>query len=130
MKRRLGLLVGGTLAAWLLVVGPARWLGGDDAALFSLTAALLCLVPSAATLVWCELALGGSPEQQLAAVMGGTAARMVFVIAAGMVLYHVVPAFGYDRFWLWIIFFYLATLALEIGLVLTRPAPADRSEKS
>jgi hypothetical protein len=110
-------LVGGTLACWLLVVVPARWLWGDSAVLLSATAWLLCLIPSAATLAWAQWALRGKPEQQLLAVMGGTVVRMLFVLGIGLVLYFTVPEFQYIRFWLWVIAFYFFTLTLEIVLV-------------
>ena len=53
----------------------------------------------------------------------------LFVIGAGMVLYQAAPTFTRDVFWFWIIFYYLATLALECALVLSRPLPTNRAEK-
>jgi hypothetical protein len=89
-------------------------------------AALLCLLPTAATLLWCDLVLEGSPEQQLAAVFGGTAIRMAFVVAAGMVLYFNFDNYHKTGFWLWVIVMYLATLALEMVLVVRRQAALDK----
>jgi hypothetical protein len=128
--KSLGLLIAATLACWLLVVIPARWLWGDSAVLFSGTAALLCLVPSAATLLWTQWAFKGQPEQQLLAVLGGTAVRLVFVVAAGMALFHLVPAFQYQRFWLWVIAFYLVTLAAEVLLLARQSAAAEQAQKN
>jgi hypothetical protein len=96
--------------------------------LFSATAGLLCLVPTAATILWCDWAFKGAPEQQVLAVMGGIGLRMVFVIGVGMVLFHAVPAFQYGRFWIWVIVFYLFTLTVEMSLLLTRHTAADRSQ--
>jgi hypothetical protein len=130
VKRSVALLVGGSLALWVVIAYPARVLWGDSAVVLSGVAGLLCLVPTAATLVWSFKSLEGSPERQLAAVMGGTALRMVFVIAAGMVLYLSVPYFHEDRFWYWVIAFYLFTLALETSLLLKRRPAADGSAKT
>ena len=126
MMRSLGFLVGGTALFWLLVVVPARFLWGDSAVLFSGVAALLCLIPTALTLVWSQRSFRGLPEHQLLAVMGGTGLRMVFVIAVGMALFFSLPAFYYIRFWLWVIAFYLVTLTLEMGILVYGPAAAGR----
>ncbi len=129
MKKSLSLLIGGTLLAWALVAVPARYLTNDLAYLHSAAAALLCLVPTALTLAWTRWAFKGLPEQQLLAVMGGTVVRMAFVIGAGMALYHLAPDFNYQRFWLWVIGFYLFTLALEMVL-LTQQTSAEQAEKN
>jgi hypothetical protein len=120
------LLFAGTLACWLVTVFPARWLGDDSAVLFSATAALLCFVPAAATLAWGEWALKGQPEQQLLAVLGGTGVRMAVVLAAGLALYFLHPEFHYLRFWIWVIVFYLVTLGLEVGILVSRSPAPDR----
>lgn len=130
MSRSLSLLIGGTVVIWLVVVYPAWRLWGDSAVFLSATAALLCLIPTAATLIWAHLAFRGLPEQQLLAVLGGTGLRLVFVLAAGMGLFYTVPEFHYQRFWLWIIAFYLATLTLEMGILSSRPASPDHSRKN
>jgi hypothetical protein len=128
--RQLGLLIAGTLALWLLVFYPARLAWGDRAVLQSAVAAALCLVPMALTLVWCTLAHGGSAESQLAAVMGGTVVRMFAVIVVAAILFKTVEALSEPAFMLWVIVFYLATLTLEIVLVVRRRTAADRSQTS
>jgi hypothetical protein len=125
--RSLGLLVGGSLAFWLVVAYPAWLLGGSTALVFSAVAGLLCLVPTAATMLWCLRAALGAPEQQLLATMGGTVVRLVVVLGAGMALFHTLPYFHDRRFWLWVIVYYLLTLTLEVALVVARQAPANRS---
>src|SRR6516225_1709343 len=114
MIRRLVLLGVFCGAVWLLAAGLAWGLGGTDGLIQSAVAALLCLIPAAVTMLWCDLVVGSAPEQQLMAVMGGTVVRMVFVVAAGLVLSRNVPVLNHDGFWLWIVGFYLTTLALEI----------------
>jgi hypothetical protein len=121
--KQLGFLIAGTLAFWAVLAYPARLLWGNSALLFSATAGLLCLVPTALTLAWYLKAFQGAPETQLLAILGGTGVRMLFVFGAGMVLFHTVPEYQYQRFWLWLLAFYLFTLTLEITLI-TRHAAA------
>lgn len=122
MTKSLTLLAGGVVLFWAVIAWPARWLGGDAALHLSAVAAVLCFVPMALTFVWACRAFHGRPEQQVAAVLGGTGIRMAAVIAGGMVLYFTVPSLHQDQFWLWVIVFYLFTLALEISLLIRRPA--------
>ena len=120
MTKRLLLLVLGALAFWLIAVYPARLLFGDAAVVFSAVAGLICLVPTVATLAWSQRALQGRHEQQLLAVMGSTGIRMAFVIAAAMVLFHTSDEFHHQQFLLWVVVFYLVTLALEVSLLVQR----------
>src|SRR5262249_27507959 len=88
VMRRLLLLVGGTLAFWLLASLPFRAFDDDRArgtaaVAYAGTAVLLCLVPAALTLAWGGRALQQSPEQQLIMVLGGTGVRLFTVLAAG-----------------------------------------------
>jgi hypothetical protein len=139
LKHRVLLLIAGCAGLWFVVAGGVlAYRANRDQGLDLATeenkmlllqtgvAALLCLVPTAVTLLWCDLVLGGSPEQQLAAVFGGTGLRMVFVVAVGMVLYFNFEAFNRTDFWLWVILFYLATLTLEMALVLRRQGALDK----
>ena len=128
MTRSLGLLLAGSLAFWLVLAYPARLLWGDPAVVFSACAGLLCLVPTAATLLWCHWALQGAAEQQVLAVVGGMGLRLVFVLGAGMALFHSLPYFHYRSFWIWVIVFYVFTLTLEMSLILARPSATDRSQ--
>ena len=84
MKQRLLQLIGGCIAFWAVLAVPVYCLGGETSLLFSAAAAVLCLVPTAATQVWIDLAFGKSPEQQLAAALGGSGIRIAFVLLAGM----------------------------------------------
>ncbi len=125
MKRSLCFLIGGVLSLWLVICYPAYLLWGESAMAFSAVAALLCVVPTAATLIWSQRALKGTPEQQLLAVLGGTGVRMICVIAAAMVLYHSISFFHHQGFWIWVIVFYLLTLSLEISLVVAGNSAPD-----
>ena len=130
MKMRLLLLVACSVALWGILAGPIYLLLGEQHLLFSAVAAGLCLAPMMVTQVWCDAVLGKSPEQQLAAVMGGTAFRMVFVVGIGMVLFSCTEEFAAAGFWLWIIGFYLWTLTVEMVLVARRQTAMDRAARS
>jgi hypothetical protein len=118
----LGWLIAGTLGLWALSAYPAQRFGGDEALLYSTVAFVLCLLPAAGTLVWFEWASKQSTEQQLLTILGGTGLRMVIVLGVGLALYTLVPVFGRSSFWVWILLFYLLTLAFEIVLLAgTRP---------
>src|SRR5258708_30885265 len=106
---------------WLLISIPASYLGGGAAAVvYSLSAVLICLIPTAGTLYWGMRAVQGPPEQQLMVVMGGTGIRMLFVLLVGLALYKLVPYYQtYQGFWIWLLVFYLFILALEMILLLS-----------
>jgi hypothetical protein len=127
--KSLGLLIAGTLAVWAAAAYPARLLWGESAVLLSATAGLLCLVPTAATLVWSQRAFHKAPQWQLVAVLGGTCVRMLFVVGAGLALFMLVPEFQYQRFWVWLVAFYLVTLTLEVVLI-TRGVAAGQPQKN
>lgn len=119
--RRVLVLIGGTLLFWLLAGLPARWLGGGDVAVwYALTAAVVCLVPAAATLFWADLTFRRNPELQGLVFMGGMVLRMFFVAIVTIVLYTRVEFFRLqDGFIFWVAVFYLFVLALETVLFVT-----------
>lgn len=124
MRTAVARLIAATLMAWIILVWPARLLWGADVPARSLAACLLCLVPAALTLAWAVAAAGGKPEQQLAVVLGGMLVRMVMVLAGALVLFFQVPILHDAGFWMWVLGFYLLTLALEIALVLAHRSAA------
>jgi hypothetical protein len=126
VKRNLTVLVGGVLALWLLLAIPAQLVWGETALWFSGTAALLCLLPAVGTLLWSQWSFKGSPEQRLAAMMGGTMVRMFLAGGGAMLLFSAVPKFHESAFLIWVLVFYLATLGLEVFL-LVREASAEGS---
>ncbi len=132
MIGRLLLLYVAALAFWVLISLPARALmaDGDEAARLGIycgTALLLCLVPTSVTLWWGRHALEKSPDQQFAAVMGGTGIRLFAVLLAAWGLWSNVEYVHRDSFWTWLLIAYLFTLALEITLLLVgRPAAAPK----
>ena len=123
MSRALLVLVIASLCCWACLALPAALVLGPDTLAFSAVALALCLGPAALT-----LALGWNMERQNAAyqlgiVLGGTGLRMFSVLAAAAAVYLLVPYFHQLQFWIWIIVFYLLTLALEMRILLAGVAP-------
>lgn len=120
MNRGVGLLIGGCLAFWALLVYPAYLMWGRDALVHSATAAAICLVPTLATFLWASWAKHHSPGQQLFMVLGGVGIRMAFVLLASLAVTLALPEFRQPvdyAFWIWVLAFYLFTLALEVTLL-------------
>jgi hypothetical protein len=123
------------LVLWAVSAYPAfEWWGGS-ALVYSAVALLLCLAPAAGTLLWSDLMSGRSPEQRLLSVLGGSGVRMTVVLGAGLALHVFVPFFERTSFWVWVLVYYLLTLALEILLLAQSRQPnsvsvsaEDRSE--
>jgi type IV secretory pathway TrbL component len=125
VARSVGLLIGCTLLIWGLVAYPAWRLVGDGALIQSAAAMLACLVPAAATLAFTCWAFRQTAEQQVLAVFGGTGVRMLVVLGIGWLMYSSVPMLQAESFWFWLVFFYLVTLAAEVGLVLRGQAKVE-----
>jgi hypothetical protein len=120
VKNSLILFLGGTLLIWALASGLALLLWPERRELsliYSATTAGLCLVPSTLTLLWALAAPGQSPEQRRMTALGGTGIRLFFVLGMGLLLTSTISYFHRQSFWLWLAFFYLVTLALEMVLV-------------
>jgi hypothetical protein len=131
VSKRVLVLIGGVGALWLLLALPARHLapslgGGDEAVKLSGLAALLCLVPAMVVLVWADWAFRQNAEQQTYAILGGGGVRMFFVLGAAVVLTQGVGLFPDPLpFYMWLGIFYLATLALEVGLMVAARQPKN-----
>lgn len=120
MIPRLKYLFLGSLVFWAAICYPAYRLGGESAAVYSTIASLLCLAPTAAIFLWADWAFQQSSEQQIWMLLGGAGVRMAFVLGVGLALYALVPFFGQTSFWIWLLVFYLFTLALEIVLLVEK----------
>jgi len=135
--RPLGSLLLGCLVFWALATGLI-YLGWDRlglgetafprdvAVLFNTVALALCLAPMAGTLLWVSYAHRRTTDLQMMAVLGGTGLRMFVVLGAGLILTHAVPVFIEQQmtFWLWVLGVYLATLSLEIVVLVRHQATA------
>jgi hypothetical protein len=120
VRQRLLILVVAAAAFWVLTAIPAKHLGGGDLALvYSGVAMLLCLVPGVLTLLWAGYVERSQPEQMLVMALGSTGVRMFGVLLAGFLLFRTVPLFReQEGFLIWLLVFYLFTLALEMTLLL------------
>lgn len=130
MTRRLLILIGVSLAVWVLVAVPARAVWGDSALVYSATALGLCLIPAALTLTWASWAASQPAEKQLAMVFGGTGVRLFVVAAGAFALIRYVPYFSEQEtpgFWAYLAIFYLVTLALETTLTVAGRPAADHN---
>lgn len=116
--RKIAVLSAAAVGLWLVLSGPAYWLGGT-AGLEGLTyAALLCLVPG-----WLVVYVTSRyPEAgtQATAVLLGTGLRMAFVLIGTIMLQGSRPDLGFREFVVWLICFYLAFLGLETAMLVKR----------
>lgn len=133
MIRRVLIFWVGCAALFLLSVMPFRILLEDEAranamTAYAATAMLLCLIPTTITLAWSAHALKQDPNQQMALVLGGTGIRMFFVLLGALGLHDGVAYYQkYSGFWMWVLVFYLLTLALEMGIMLAGRSSADQA---
>jgi hypothetical protein len=126
--RRLTLLTVGVVGLWLILALPAGRIWGEGALVCSAIAGVLCLVPAGITLIWTARSLDRPADQQLILMLGGTGVRMFVVLAASLLLYRLIP-YLQERpsYWIWVLIFYLFSLALEMTLVLSgRPVENTR----
>jgi hypothetical protein len=117
---RLMTLVSACSVFWALTALPVRyWTQGELVLVYSGTAMLLCLVPGVLTLVWAGFAFRLDHDQQLVMVLAATGVRMFSVLLVALLLYLYVPFYRIEGgFLIWLIVFYLFTLALEMYLLL------------
>jgi hypothetical protein len=125
--KRVGLFLAGSVLFWGVAAYPAYLLGGETGLLQSTVAAGLCLVAGLVTIFWSEWAFRRSPEQYLLMVLGGTGVRLFGVLGAALALQMNVPVFRATGFLLWLGVFYLASLALEILLMLAGRTQTGRA---
>lgn len=125
LGKQLLYLSGGTLFLWGLAVVPARIAWGDGVIAHSGVAALLCLVPAVATLIWAQSARH-SREGRLVAALGGSGLRLAIVLAGGFGLTQLLPEWFPWSFWIWLMVFYVFTLAVETALLVrSEPRSGD-----
>jgi hypothetical protein len=117
MMRPIGQLWAGAAVIWLVLAIPAWLIADVQGWVDSAFAAGLCLIPMTVTLWWCRGAMAGSADQQLTAILGGSGVRLVAVLCASIGLFLGVEALHRPAFLIWVVVFYLATLALEVALI-------------
>lgn len=119
-----------SLSIWAILTLPAIWIGGNQSLIDSATAQLLCLIPSAATLAWSQRSFRGSSWNQLRAMLVGSAVRMFTVLTCVLILGLTVRFFQHAGFFVWVIVFYLITLAIEIPMMLALVKPGMKDRKT
>jgi hypothetical protein len=133
VRQRLLTLIAGTVGLWVLTAIPVKHLGGGNLALvYSVTALLLCLVPGVLTLLWVGWTTSKNPQQLVLVALGSTGVRLFGVLLVGLLLVQMVPLYTEQNgFLLWLLVFYLFTLALEMVLLLkAAPRTARPGESS
>lgn len=127
MRHRLAVMILVTLLIWTVGAWIAHQAWGQESFVQSAVAMLLCLVPAVGTLTLALALRSRSQGEQMLAMLGGVGIRMFVVLGTGLGLYFLVPALRSDAYWIWLLIFYLITLALEVGLtVLPSPSEAGR----
>ena len=120
-----GMVASGVSGAWLLLAaaglvavcaGPAYYLAGPSGLEGLGYAAFLCLLPGGLALALQGLARTDALRVTLA--MAASALRLMLVLAGVLFLRMSRPDLGVKEFFVWLILFYLATLAVETGLLL------------
>jgi hypothetical protein len=119
MIRRLGILLIGSLAGFLLMYWPMGVLVKEPPILVIGLAALVCVVPGGIVLAAAWQLRDKSPEVKIVGVLLTTVFRMGAAIAGGVLLYHGVPEVReyVSPFISWGIVFYLVTLFIETRLL-------------
>jgi hypothetical protein len=114
----MGTLVAAVALFWAVLSYPASLWWGERMFVQSAVAAVLCLAPALVSLALMRPESLRTPDKQLRLVVGGMGLRMVCVLGLGALGYAVVDHLHADAFWIWLLVFYLTTLAVETGLIL------------
>ena len=126
--QQVGWLIGVCSFAWAVAAYPAFLLRGETGLAHSAMAALVCLVPATLTFSLARLAVW-SPEQRLMVLLGGSGFRMLAVLGVVLVLNLTSSYFQPLGFALWVLAFYLLTLALEVVLLVQEQSALHRADQ-
>lgn len=108
-------LVVASLVFALMLAGPAWLVAGSKGLIGLLAATVLCTLPGC--LVVAFKGLVGDSQATLVLATGGL--RMFFVLLGALMARFVVEGYGLKEFFVWLILFYLFTLALETKSLLS-----------
>ncbi|MDA1162084.1 MAG: hypothetical protein O3B13_03180 [Planctomycetota bacterium] len=110
----------------LLLAGPA-WLVAETKGLIGVgVSALLCVIPGCLVVAFKGLA-GGS---QASLILTASGLRMFFVLLGALGAKFVVSGYGLKEFFVWLILFYMFTLALETMSLLSVKRESGDSNSS
>lgn len=115
--KSLGLLIGGGLLLWAVLLYPGWLIWGETALAHSAAAWVLCVLPGAVTTAW-ALRREQTPELRVMAVLGGSGIRLAAALGGGLVLTELLPETFTKIFWLWVGVFYAVLLTLEVLLLI------------
>ncbi|MGF1580094.1 MAG: hypothetical protein ACFCD0_12095 [Gemmataceae bacterium] len=123
MIRRFGLLVVSLVALWGagLAIASVAWVRQFQTHLVLISVASgLCALPAFTTILWLSWSVNRTPAHQFQAVFGSMAVRIFFILGTAILLAFLHPYFQLHirPFLLWISFYYLGTLFLEIGVLI------------
>lgn len=119
-------LVVASLLFALVLAGPA-WLVAESKGLIGLAAAtVLCTLPGC--LVVAFKGLVGDSQATLVLAAGGV--RMFFVLLGALTARFVVDGYGLKEFFIWLILFYLFTLALETKSLLGASGGSEATDEA
>ncbi len=115
--------LGGALLFGVASLGIGYGLQAENIVLQGGVPYALAAVPATLTMAWvCRGHV--APDMQLLAALGGSGIRMGIALGGGYLLTTMLPESFDATFWLWLLWFYLGLLALEITL-LVRQLPGD-----
>lgn len=112
------ILCGGSLLLAALWGGLGWLVGGEEESRRALVGMAICLPLAILSYFFSVFAFNRGPVWQLGAVLGGTGARLMVAGALVFWLRRAWVFFDVMTFGLWTASAYLATLSLELGLVL------------
>ncbi len=113
-----------TVGLWLLLLGPAWFVAGRDGLIGVSIAAALCVVPGW-IVFWIAAAYGPAGGQVPLVILGGMALRMIFVFLGMVIVRSADQRLGFREFLVWLAAFYVALLAVETFLVVSRSNSAS-----
>ncbi len=122
MIRRSGWFIGGLIFLWgaALAMASIAWPQQYQTQwMLASVASVLCALPALATILWLSWSAHQSPLHLFQAVFGGVAVRMFVVLGVAISLVFLHPYFKLHLrpFLLWVSFFYLTTLFLEVCIL-------------
>jgi len=106
-----------SLVFWGLAAYPAYLLAGCSGVFGSAAAMTLCALPAAFTLILHEIASRRGAGGALAGMLGGMFVRVSFVLGFGTLLVRKFASFDPKSFLIWLMIFYLVTLAAEVYIL-------------
>ena len=123
--RRLLIVVGVPLLIGLLVALPLTLTIGPNQGTFFAIAFGLCVPAGLAVVLLHDYLKGTSPYGRIIAMFAGTLIRLAVAFGGGVLVFMLAgPSERNDKiaFWLWILFAYLTTLAVETVLLARQKA--------